>query len=310
MLLCRTTVWADNADYISIQYSGTGALKTDYTRTGKRTRLGALKDGYHSVTRYLKNNFTDGYRQDSIDLFLGNYKVDPNEGRSVACPLGKRRDLMFVSVSVSHFILHSPWVHWIMLVFLFLLLLLLPWHGQLPLIFLGSIAMFFLSLLIPHGEWTDGYTSILGLTFVFYSLVSHPYFFFFRFSLSFFLFPPSLSSFSPFFLPFILLSQRQLLLLSASQCILISSDAFFSFSCLRLNRPNISLLHQIEHSTGSFIFWISMIFIILMAIVFFGSEFVDFPKLTDVRSSKKKVEWRSKKYWVLCNFRDSSRLNE
>lgn len=56
-------VWADNADVISIQYSGTGALKTDFTRTGKRTKLGALKDGINSMTRYYKNNFTDGFRQ-------------------------------------------------------------------------------------------------------------------------------------------------------------------------------------------------------------------------------------------------------
>ena len=32
-------VWADHADMISIQYTGTGALKTDFTRLGKR-RLG------------------------------------------------------------------------------------------------------------------------------------------------------------------------------------------------------------------------------------------------------------------------------
>jgi hypothetical protein len=30
-------IWADNADRMSLLYSGTGALKTDYTRTGKRT---------------------------------------------------------------------------------------------------------------------------------------------------------------------------------------------------------------------------------------------------------------------------------
>lgn len=29
---CSSTVWADNADAISMGYSGTGALKTDYTR--------------------------------------------------------------------------------------------------------------------------------------------------------------------------------------------------------------------------------------------------------------------------------------
>lgn len=70
--------------------------------------MGALKDGYYSITRYFKNNFTDGYRQDSIDLFLGNYKVDPNEGRNVPCPLGKKKDLMFVSVSIAsiHLLVH------------------------------------------------------------------------------------------------------------------------------------------------------------------------------------------------------------
>ncbi|VEN38904.1 unnamed protein product, partial [Callosobruchus maculatus] len=64
-------VWADNADVISIQYSGTGALKTDFTRTGKRSRVGLLKDGLNSLQRYYKNNLMDGFRQDAIDLFLG-----------------------------------------------------------------------------------------------------------------------------------------------------------------------------------------------------------------------------------------------
>jgi hypothetical protein len=57
------SVWADNADVISIQYSGTGALKTDFTRTGKRTRWGLLRDGINSLIRYYKNNFADGFRQ-------------------------------------------------------------------------------------------------------------------------------------------------------------------------------------------------------------------------------------------------------
>jgi Phosphoinositide polyphosphatase (Sac family) len=57
------SVWADNADVISIQYSGTGALKTDYTRTGKRTKWGLVRDGINSLTRFYKNNFMDGFRQ-------------------------------------------------------------------------------------------------------------------------------------------------------------------------------------------------------------------------------------------------------
>ncbi|KAJ8656399.1 hypothetical protein O0I10_007967 [Lichtheimia ornata] len=70
-------VWADNADAVSTTYSGTGALKTDFTRTGQRTKAGAMQDLQNSLTRYVKNNFLDGIRQDGFDLFLGNYKVSP-----------------------------------------------------------------------------------------------------------------------------------------------------------------------------------------------------------------------------------------
>ena len=66
-------IWADNADVVSKSYSGTGALKTDFTRTGKRTRAGALQDLRNSITRYLRNNFMDGPRQDGFDVFLGTY---------------------------------------------------------------------------------------------------------------------------------------------------------------------------------------------------------------------------------------------
>uniref|UniRef100_A0A1I7Z0G1 Phosphatidylinositol-3-phosphatase SAC1 n=1 Tax=Steinernema glaseri TaxID=37863 RepID=A0A1I7Z0G1_9BILA len=71
-------LWADNGDECSKQYAGTGALKADFTRVGKRTYGGALNDGVNALTRYFKNNFYDGYRQDAIDLFLGNFRVDPN----------------------------------------------------------------------------------------------------------------------------------------------------------------------------------------------------------------------------------------
>lgn len=69
-------VWADNADVVSKSYSGTGALKTDFTRTGKRSAAGAWQDFLNSVTRYVLNNFADGSRQDAFDLFLGAYRPD------------------------------------------------------------------------------------------------------------------------------------------------------------------------------------------------------------------------------------------
>ncbi|XP_045484258.1 phosphatidylinositol-3-phosphatase SAC1 [Pieris rapae] len=90
-------VWADHADMISVQYSGTGALKTDFTRTGKRTRMGLLRDGINSLTRYYKNNFSDGFRQDSIDLLLGKYVVVEGEGNTVRCPLRRDRDWKYVT---------------------------------------------------------------------------------------------------------------------------------------------------------------------------------------------------------------------
>lgn len=68
-------VWADNADLVSLQYSGTGALKTDFTRTGKRSIQGVLQDGLNSVTRYYKNNFTDGFRQVIRPLYLTKRKI-------------------------------------------------------------------------------------------------------------------------------------------------------------------------------------------------------------------------------------------
>ena len=65
-------VWADHADMVSIQYTGTGALKTDFTRTGKRTKMGLLEDGRRSLIRYYKNNFADGFRQVLCNITVGN----------------------------------------------------------------------------------------------------------------------------------------------------------------------------------------------------------------------------------------------
>lgn len=90
--------WADNADACSKQYAGTGALKTDFTRTGKRTILGLLSDGWNSLYRYLLNNFYDGFRQDSMDLFLGNYEVEASEGLTKPSQLRQDRNWKFYAL--------------------------------------------------------------------------------------------------------------------------------------------------------------------------------------------------------------------
>merc|ERR1719381_33581 len=124
------TVWADHADMISIQYSGTGALKTDFTRTGQRTKLGALEDGRRSALRYFKNNFADGFRQDSLDLFVGNYVVSPTEGVTHESPVvDRKQDQRYLAYPVALAL---------------------------------SIAMFTLSLLVPAELSTE---ILLGLLF-------------------------------------------------------------------------------------------------------------------------------------------------
>ena len=57
---------------MSMLYTGTPALKTDFTRTGKRSYMGAFNDGKNSMTRYFINNFQDGYNVDCLDLSQGN----------------------------------------------------------------------------------------------------------------------------------------------------------------------------------------------------------------------------------------------
>ena len=66
-------IWADHGDEISRQYAGTGAMKSAFTRTGKRDAAGLLDDGVKSMTRYFLNNFRDGAKQDALDLITGNY---------------------------------------------------------------------------------------------------------------------------------------------------------------------------------------------------------------------------------------------
>lgn len=67
-------MWANNANCISLGYAGTGALKVDFTKTGKRTIKGIIDDGINSCHRYYINNFTDGVKQDALDVLLSNFK--------------------------------------------------------------------------------------------------------------------------------------------------------------------------------------------------------------------------------------------
>ena len=65
-----SVLWADNGDAISQQYAGTGALKGDFTRTGERNILHAMKDGMKSANRYYLR-FIDKYRQLAFEVLQG-----------------------------------------------------------------------------------------------------------------------------------------------------------------------------------------------------------------------------------------------
>ncbi|XP_077219947.1 phosphoinositide phosphatase SAC6-like [Tasmannia lanceolata] len=71
-------LWANHGDEISIQYSGTPALKRDLVRYGKQSMSGMLMDGWNALSRYYLNNFCDGTTQDAIDLLHGHYIVSVN----------------------------------------------------------------------------------------------------------------------------------------------------------------------------------------------------------------------------------------
>ncbi|KAF7320035.1 SAC domain-containing protein [Mycena kentingensis (nom. inval.)] len=98
-------MWADHADAIAQAYGGSGALKSDFTRTSKRTRKGLLDDGIKSSLRYIKNNFFDGARQDGFDLIAGNWVPRNNPASSMflvtdARPLITRSMPLAVSFSL------------------------------------------------------------------------------------------------------------------------------------------------------------------------------------------------------------------
>jgi adenine-specific DNA methylase len=64
-------MWADNGDELSRIYTGTGALKSGFTRTGKRTLAGFMDDARKTAQRLYINNFQDKSKQEVIDLLLG-----------------------------------------------------------------------------------------------------------------------------------------------------------------------------------------------------------------------------------------------
>ncbi|KAJ1916916.1 Inositol-1,4,5-trisphosphate 5-phosphatase 1 [Mycoemilia scoparia] len=68
-------MWSRNGNEISIAYTGTGALKSQVTTTGKSTFSGLLSDFSKSVNRLLQNNIYDEKKQTIIDAIMGRDPV-------------------------------------------------------------------------------------------------------------------------------------------------------------------------------------------------------------------------------------------
>lgn len=64
-------LWADHGDRISQIYTGTNALKSSFSRSGKMGFAGALSDATKSISRIYINNFVDKGKQQLTDTLLG-----------------------------------------------------------------------------------------------------------------------------------------------------------------------------------------------------------------------------------------------
>jgi len=63
--------WADNGDYLSVHYAGTGSTTSKVTRTSKVGFFNMLDHGMKSIERFYINNFEDHIKQGAINLVLG-----------------------------------------------------------------------------------------------------------------------------------------------------------------------------------------------------------------------------------------------
>ncbi|KAG0021750.1 inositol polyphosphate 5-phosphatase [Podila clonocystis] len=71
LMLMHSELWAANGDMLSKVYTGTGALKSEVTRSGKMSFASILGDATKSINRFYINNFQDKDRQETIDFLLG-----------------------------------------------------------------------------------------------------------------------------------------------------------------------------------------------------------------------------------------------
>nr|XP_043627985.1 phosphoinositide phosphatase SAC7-like [Erigeron canadensis] len=102
---CFKILWANHGDDISIQYSGTPALKGDFVRYGKRTSRGIINDGIYALMRYYLNNFVDGTKQDAIDILQGHYIVSVSRDISPKKPQGRLESIASFRLALAFMVM-------------------------------------------------------------------------------------------------------------------------------------------------------------------------------------------------------------
>ena len=64
-------LWVQNGDRQSMCYAGSPALKRELVRMGTYSKGAKMSDKLVSLRRFYENNFAQGSRQDTVDLFFG-----------------------------------------------------------------------------------------------------------------------------------------------------------------------------------------------------------------------------------------------
>ena len=78
LILAFKTLWAENADVISMHYAGTGSVISEVTKKGTKDFMGMLDHASKTITRFYVNNFEDQVKQEAIDMLLGEHTESTN----------------------------------------------------------------------------------------------------------------------------------------------------------------------------------------------------------------------------------------
>ncbi|EOB14639.1 Phosphatidylinositide phosphatase SAC1 [Nosema bombycis CQ1] len=99
ILKSNRRLWLNNGNHLSIQYSGTGAIKSYIVEGTCSSWSGNLKDFYKSISRYFINRYTHGRLQDTYDILTGKNLI--KRKRYPRTKLFTPRQLAFIGILVG-----------------------------------------------------------------------------------------------------------------------------------------------------------------------------------------------------------------